>query len=1282
MKECNINEFLTVKLEDNKPVIYIKKEQYKMRSFKYMDISIDEVKSSYNVDSIDDALEKIDEKEKEERRLVKRRSFIPEYWYEKLCSNLNPWAKNNYDTRLIYGEHAFQLLHKLEISGDPIAQKVIKGELMKRLKSGCLHLIDFLLYKKFYNKDTFFDLYLDSDCIKQIFINSNPNLKNALFKSKNIEVVNSILVKLDEIGDPDAREMIEKEKIRRLKLGEPSSFWFLIDNGYFKNISEGEINKIFEDFNYEPVLNAGIEEAVRLLEELKFRGVIHAKEILRQYSVEKLKSIDEAEEMINWLIYEDCIDVIDKEDLKSLDLKELTIRIVGSGYGRLKVPKEIGYIKSLESLKVYSEYDFEILPDSIGNLVNLKILDLSHNEKLEALPDSLINLKKLKSLSLCLETLPEVPEIVGKLTWLQELHLDYSYKTKNIPNLLKNLKNLKSLSFMATIGLIFPDWLGELIWVEELSLRWNNIEKVPEWVKNLKNLRKLNICENKISILPDWIGDLTKLEELNLNTNRIVKISSSIENLKKLQILDLSFNEIEELPDRIGNLSSLKKLHLDFNRLLTIPSSIGNLHNLCELDLRKNKLLFIPDLKSKLKNLKFIRLEENQLDKIKSLKSLSIKQNIINALKESNLDEIIFLFNNRLFHFLDIKDFEDIWNDYKLYSVDMFTEAVKKLQKREFERFVFPENYSKLIKQIIIELLKKSEKRQIESLVWLKLYHYLEKEDLFKLSEDLMIKFIRNFYYTIFHSEIFENPWDLVEAFMIKIGMSISHPVQKLIRTFIESQDYNEIVNIKVYGWLALLTVEDLFELLADQQLDLLKQIFTSIRLKGYEYHGFGNRIDKFIFNFFQKTLPIPEAQALKDLQALIYEQLIIDYGYHDEMFNAYKVKNNHVVRLWLGYSNISYLPESIGNLVYLNALDLTHCNLTSLPDTIGNLNLLERLDLFDNKLTSLPESTNNLKSLKFLDIGGNHSLLIPPMNIYSLPVELTIGSDSDLINKTALMKITKYKTSGNEKNWKEKFRAILKKNKLSSYEDEIMSAVKWRLLIDKLYVGKESPRNIGFSKLGGNPDVPPEFEWPYWKNRPLSFLMQLNLEDLKDFECSKFHSHTGFLYFFYDPLQEDWGIEYPKNKGAWRVIYYAVDKSVLLKTHNPSSNKNYTFPTCYISFYPDIHLPSDSIQLLLFMKGDKFTCNEESIFDGNYSKIRSKILEYNHMFSNHALFGYADMIQEGPFFLNQIHLLQLGDDEQLNWRWGGGGRLHFYIKEEDLKKNDYDDVQIVLDCF
>jgi hypothetical protein len=83
-----------------------------------------------------------------------------EFWGH--CSNIQTWFENEYDTSLLHSDLAFPLLRELNELGDPIANKVIKNEISKRLKSGKDSVILFLLenhYLDIFSKEELISIY-------------------------------------------------------------------------------------------------------------------------------------------------------------------------------------------------------------------------------------------------------------------------------------------------------------------------------------------------------------------------------------------------------------------------------------------------------------------------------------------------------------------------------------------------------------------------------------------------------------------------------------------------------------------------------------------------------------------------------------------------------------------------------------------------------------------------------------------------------------------------------------------------------------------------------------------------------------------------------------------------------------------------------------------------------------------------------------------------------------------------------------------------------------------
>lgn len=95
----------------------------------------------------------------------------------------------------------------------------------------------------------------------------------------------------------------------------------------------------------------------------------------------------------------------------------------------------------------------------------------------------------------------------------------------------------------------------------------------------------------------------------------------------------------------------------------------------------------------------------------------------------------------------------------------------------------------------------------------------------------------------------------------------------------------------------------------------------------------------------------------------------------------------------------------------------------------------------------------------------------------------------------------------------------------------------------------ENNPSN-SISKFGGFPNVSQDFIWPCINETPLSFLFQLDLEDIASFYLMEPIPKKGMLYFFL--LTEDFN-SYPEKKGEYKVIF---ETSLFLQKVPSSTNR------------------------------------------------------------------------------------------------------------------------------
>lgn len=244
---------------------------------------------------------------------------------------------------------------------------------------------------------------------------------------------------------------------------------------------------------------------------------------------------------------------------------------------------------------------------------------------------------------------------------------------------------------------------------------------------------------------------------------------------------------------------------------------------------------------------------------------------------------------------------------------------------------------------------------------------------------------------------------------------------------------------------------------------------------------------------------------------------------------------------------------------------------------------------------------------------------------------------------------------------------------------------------------------------FGGAPLLPPDFIWPEYGGRPLSFLAQIDCAEMHPLDQEQLLPEHGILSFFYELDSQKWGYD-PQDAGCARVYWFA-ETSELHETAPPQMlAPEFRLPLISASAVRMFDLPSYS-EGAAYYGLDALLPDEDNYdaFDeyercrcGWENDIRIKLLGYADEIQGDMLYeceavsrGYN--LGSGPLSLPEaeqqeilekaqdwILLFQLDTLETDNFylMFGDSGRIYFFIRREDLAARRFDRVQLILQCF
>lgn len=265
------------------------------------------------------------------------------------------------------------------------------------------------------------------------------------------------------------------------------------------------------------------------------------------------------------------------------------------------------------------------------------------------------------------------------------------------------------------------------------------------------------------------------------------------------------------------------------------------------------------------------------------------------------------------------------------------------------------------------------------------------------------------------------------------------------------------------------------------------------------------------------------------------------------------------------------------------------------------------------------------------------------------------------------------------------KIQRLIQLAKLDHRREEIL-----KLLLPSIRIRVHRiPKTLGYpattSHFGGLPGLPESIKWPVFDGKALSFIGQINLQEIPDGMPGKNDlPESGILYFF---SAHGWGEEnfpwdFEEDQRLSRTFYFDGDLSRIKKRAYPSAPIP-IYPITYkgirFEFLPQLTLPNTEY-VLHDDRFDKWSEDEKDKLMSELSYWLNALYDDHYDYcADHRLLGHPKIIQGEFLRKGERLLLQVGTDRSVdNSQWGDGGYLYFIINEEDLSKANFGSVRVV----
>ncbi|WP_456312064.1 leucine-rich repeat domain-containing protein [Pseudomonas shirazensis] len=513
-----------------------------------------------------------------------------------------------------------------------------------------------------------------------------------------------------------------------------------------------------------------------------------------------------------------------------------------------------------------------------------------------------------------------------------------------------------SLNNTSNVSGAIPASFGNLKYLKNLSLYGGSYSK--------------NLSTTDLSVL----SELQSLETIDLRYSNITSaVPSSWSKLKKLKTMNLGYNTIKALPEELGEMESLVTLDMTSNQIKTIPVSIGNLENLVTLNLSSNQIeVLIKELEN-INTLKTLDLSSNKISTIVAL----LNAQVYLELNSQSISIANFIYKGtdvKVENFPNVVLYNRTKNDFSSRrTFNLYLrggQVATGLQMQPDGSLTIPVTYLSSLK--VGDELYLYQNYDGVGAYYSRIYFPDLKVDQPTIP-DVEYQALVDFYNAM-NGANWNNKWDITQNNLHEgawFGVSIENG-------HITGLNLNN--NYNVAGAIPA-SIGDL-------------KYLKNLSLYGGSYG---------------KNLSTTDLNVLSELESL--ETIDLRYSQIKGDIPATWANLKKLKTVYLGYNNLTALPEEIGAMESLVTLDITSNKVKAIPVSIGTLTKLETLNLSSNLIEVLIKELENITTLKTVDLSSNKVSTIVALLNSQVYLELNSQSVSkaDFIYKGTDVKVENF---------------------------------------------------------------------------------------------------------------------------------------------------------------------------------------------------------------------------------------------------------------------------------